>query len=208
MARGTFSASNYFRTGTALITDVPLTMACWFYQTSASNDTLVLHEANTTDIHRIRAGSGSTVTASSFKDGPFVGGTSTTGTFSLNVWNHAAGVFASSSSRTAYLNGTAATTETTNVPVPTLVRAGVGATYAGGSPLSGYLAAVGIWNVALDAAEIAALAKGFSPHLIRRASLVHHMPLIRGSRDLRGNMVEVGTVPVVVHPPIIGAIAV
>jgi hypothetical protein len=44
--------------------------------------------------------------------------------------------------------------------------------------LNGQIAEAAVWNVALSAAEIASLSKGFSPLLIRPASLVAYWPLI------------------------------
>ena len=49
-------------------------------------------------------------------------------------------------------------------------------------------AGAGIWNVALTAAEIASLAKGFSPRLIRPQSLAFYAPLIRETLDIRGGL--------------------
>ena len=50
---------------------------------------------------------------------------------------------------------------------------------------SGDIAEVGIWNVDLSAAEIAALAKGVSPALIRPQNLLPHLELIREVIDVR-----------------------
>lgn len=44
--------------------------------------------------------------------------------------------------------------------------------------MSGDIAEIGIWNVALDAGERGALAKGVSPLLARRAGLFSYIPLI------------------------------
>ena len=44
-------------------------------------------------------------------------------------------------------------------------------------------AMLGYWTAKLGAAEIAALAKGYSPHLIRRASLRHVWPFARSQGD-------------------------
>lgn len=49
----------------------------------------------------------------------------------------------------------------------------------------GDLADISAWNVALTGAEIASLAKGFSPRRIRPQSLVFYAPLLRNLQDLR-----------------------
>jgi hypothetical protein len=44
---------------------------------------------------------------------------------------------------------------------------------------------IGYWNVQLNADEIAALAKGFSPKLIRPSALLAYMPLVRDAHEIR-----------------------
>jgi hypothetical protein len=52
--------------------------------------------------------------------------------------------------------------------------------------LIGLSADVGIWNVALTAAEIASLAKGMACDKVRPQSLVFYAPLARDLIDVRG----------------------
>ena len=47
--------------------------------------------------------------------------------------------------------------------------------------LDGILAEVGVWSVLLTAAEFAALAKGYSPPLIRPSALVEYIPMVRSN---------------------------
>lgn len=69
----------------------------------------------------------------------------------------------------------------------------------------GEIAEIGYWGANLDAAEIAALAKDYSPRLIRPASLLFHAPVVReiGERKvgLAGNPTG-GAVSV--HPRVFG----
>lgn len=68
-------------------------------------------------------------------------------------------------------------------------------------------AEVAHWNTQLDAAEIAALAKGFSPELIRPASLIFHAPIVRETRELRAGLAgNLTGCSVSDHPRTIGAI--
>lgn len=79
----------------------------------------------------------------------------------------------------------------------------------GASFINGRIAEVGVWNVALSAAEVASLSKRYSPRLIRPQSLVSHWPLMGNASpepdawkhkyDLTLN----GTGPKGDHPPII-----
>jgi len=64
----------------------------------------------------------------------------------------------------------------------------IGAVYYSGSPIqvmNGSIAEPAIWNAELTAAEIAALAAGFTPDQIRPQSLQFYAPLVRDLVDLR-----------------------
>jgi len=52
--------------------------------------------------------------------------------------------------------------------------------------MDGAVAQVGFWNAALDASEVAALAKGYTPDQVRPDSLVFYYPLDNpaGSHDI------------------------
>jgi hypothetical protein len=103
-------------------------------------------------------------------------------------------VFASTTSRTSYLNGTASTTNTTsnNPSASTFDVTDIAnnqAASARANYFNGLIAEAGIWSVALTLAEIQSLAKGVSPLMIRPASLIAYWPLIGQTSpeiDLRG----------------------
>jgi hypothetical protein len=118
-----------------------------------------------------------------------------------------AAVFVSAASRTAYFNGVASAENTTSVTPLTFDAAAIGARAIGGSYglyADGKIADAAIWNVALTAAEIASLAKGISPRLIRPQSLVFYAPLIRDLIDVKGGLAltNVNTATVSPHPRI------
>lgn len=143
-----------------------------------------------------------------------------TGTFSDNAWHHLGGVSASNTSRIFYADGVAGTTDTASI-TPSggfRDRVTIGALRSNGSLIStaqGDIAECAIWSVALDAAEIGALAAGFSPLLIRPASLVFYAPLIGAGdpeRDIRGGLSlpygAAGAAPTVVpHPRVFKPVA-
>lgn len=107
------------------------------------------------------------------------------GAYSSTAWNHAAAVFSSNNSNTSYLNGTASTTNSGTANTPSSIVSGVfispnvSSTTLTGSEL-------GVWSVALTAAEVASLNKGFSPRRIRPQSLVFYAPFVRDLIDMRG----------------------
>ena len=49
----------------------------------------------------------------------------------------------------------------------------------------GDIAQTGHWSAQLDAAEIAALVKGFAPPRVHPASLIFHAPIIRETGELK-----------------------
>lgn len=126
---------------------------------------------NTTETILARTGSGTASSASQ-----------TAGALTAGTWAHAGAVFASATSRTAYLNGTAATVETTSRIPAGIDRTEIGVEYhTSGTlaqPWNGQIAEAAVWDVALTDAEMAALAKGVSPLLVRPTSLVYYWPII------------------------------
>lgn len=91
-----------------------------------------------------------------------------------DVWNHAGGVYTSSTNRLAYLNGVAGTVNT-NASAP----AGIDVMSFGGLVRltttafhSGALSTWGIWSVALTASELLLLARGAHPTTIRANALL------------------------------------
>lgn len=128
-------------------------------------------EMNTTETIQARTGSASASSASQ-----------TAGALTAGTWAHAGAVFASTTSRTAYLNGTAATTETTSRAVTGINQVTIGVeSHSSGTlalPWNGEIAEAAVWDVALDAGEMAALAKGVSPLLVRPTSLIYYWPIV------------------------------
>jgi hypothetical protein len=95
---------------------------------------------------------------------------------------HAAATVSSTNSRKAYFNGVAGSDNTTNIDSSdsTFDYISIGTRFASGVaglPHSGWIAWPAVWNVALSADEIAALAAGYSPLLIRPQNLVFFAPL-------------------------------
>lgn len=118
---------------------------------------------------------------------------------------HCLGVFAANASRTGYYNGTAAAANTTSLATSGVNLVVIGAWNNGGAyagQVNANISEAAIWSVALTAAEITSLAKGFSPRRIRPQSLEFYCPLIRNTQDLRKGITftTVGTPTAAVHP--------
>lgn len=131
-------------------------------------------------------------------------------TLTTGVWHHLAGVKngTGAGALLGYLDGVQDVSVTSN---KSIVNASAPLTLGARSNadlfLDGRLAEVGIWDVALTAAEILALAKGVSPSLIRRQSLKGFWPLFGTAypeADLSINLngaTQVGTVGAADHSP-------
>lgn len=119
------------------------------------------------------AGDGSTVRAASYETGTFTAA-ATTIAYSANVWQHACGVWAASNDRRVWLNGGNKGTDNTDVTPADLDRMAIGA-YRDTTPLygmSGRIAYVSVWNIALADAEVLSLGTGVHPFRIRPANIV------------------------------------
>jgi hypothetical protein len=204
----TLSNSQFLRTGSTPVVTEPITMACHFYRkTNNATEVLVAIDNGTNPSTGIRVMSCVSNTNTLFatsNDG--ISGPSsaqTTATYSLNTWNHACSVFASSTSRTIYLNGGNSVTNTGDRNVTNQSNISIGARYIGGSVslfADLLIAEVGIWNAALTAAEIASLAKNITCNKIRPQNLVFYAPLIRNLQDTKG-----GRIITPVNNPIVAA---
>lgn len=180
------ASSQYLERAAAVVSAVPLTISAWFNSNDsaatqgivclgnpASGDAnamvaLYASGGDVGDPVKLLVGTGGTWTA-----------VVTTSGYSVNTWHHACAVCASSTSRSVYIDGGSVGTDTTSKALPPITTTGIGELIDPTREqfFSGNIAEVGIWDVALDAAEIAALGKGFSPVLIRPQSLVAYWPI-------------------------------
>lgn len=173
-----------YYTADSPISAIPATLACWFRSDTSTptNQTLLSIGDPTisTAVHalRIRDPAEQDIIALSW-DGTTQGFSGGGTSWATDTWTHAAGVFASTTSRTAYINGSASTTNTTSVTPASVTKFTLGfqAQLTSNFPLSGVLADVGLWNVALTTSEIASLAAGASPLMIRPSALKAYYPL-------------------------------
>lgn len=173
--------------GTPPVTAPPFTAGLWFKApniTAAHPLFYIGNSVSTSDFFAIAAQgtlAGDPVSIRTHSGGALDQCNTSTG-FSANTWHHACGVWASTTSRFAYLDagGVVETTAPKAPSGPDLM--GIGATLDA-SPNFGeaIIAEVGLWDVALTAADVAMLAKGVSPLLVRPDALVAYWPLLRNS---------------------------
>jgi hypothetical protein len=207
MAYDFVAASNqYLVTSSTPVTITPLTMACWAVKDTGGATRTLLGLGNSTDgsVRFNVASSDAALVVAVATNSAGTGGTSQTGTPATGTSFHAAGVFASSTSRTAYANGVAGTANTNNVTPTGIDRIGIGARVRSSVDLyhDGLIAEVGIWDVALTAAEIASLAAGVTCDKVRPQSLRFYAPLIRDLQDVRDGLTitNTNTATVANHP--------
>lgn len=100
-------------------------------------------------------------------------------------------VFASSTSRTIYVNGAATGTDTTAITADGLDVVGLGirklTTWT--LPWGGLLAEVAVWDVALTSSELSSLSSGAAPFMIRPANLKFYAPLTGRETTSEWNLV-------------------
>jgi len=204
------STNQYLSTASAPASGSPMTIACWFNASVVQSGVLVsVGVSSGAHRNQLQAVNG-TPGVSNYINAVAAGATTTAFSFgatdvNTNTWGHAAGVFASATSRTSYTNGGGAVTNTTDCGTQNAATSiVVGARWSTtlGLYYSGLVADVGVWNVALTADEIASLAKGVACRLVRPQSLVFYAPLIRELVDLRGGLAITNNnaATVAVHP--------
>jgi hypothetical protein len=210
MALSNFSTSNYITIASALVSTAPFTIACWFNSTSATfGQNMIAGNAasalNYFGLSLDGATTGDPVGIYARGSGGTVDIVNTTSGYSINTWQHACGVFESSTSRSVFLNGGSKNSSSASV-IPLLVdKINIGVYRQSGSSgfdsMRGSLAEIGIWSAALTDDEVASLAKGFTPDQIRPQSLVAYLPLVRTNQDIKGNSwTTAGTLTVADHP--------
>lgn len=210
VARDCTGSDDYLSNGAAVATAVPITMACWFNSDSATAAQVLMclgASDNRFTLAAMGSVAGDPVRVTSVTGGTAVTADTTTG-YTAGTWHHGCAVFASTTSRTAYIDG-GSSASNTDLNVPLLVdktHLGVNNLITGDT--DGRIAEAAIWDVALTAAEVATLAKGYSPLFVRPSSLLAYWPLIGNQSpeiDWVGgfDLTITGTVDKAAHPRII-----
>lgn len=191
----------------------PATLACWYYPDTITTGRCPISiglAGGTGNLFSIevQANTGFVIARLIGASGAQNRTVTTTTGVTTNAWSHVGGVFASLTSRTAYINGIGTTATDSGAEPANLNRICIGARFNGSAGLNadGKIAEAAMWNVALTQEEMAALAKGFSPSLIRPDNLVVHVPLVRNITEMRDgySFAANTTITVFEHPRRIG----
>jgi hypothetical protein len=200
------------RADTCGISGYPVTFACWFNPANVTAGHGLINFGNSTDngkyIGLWADGEAAGDPINAVIVNPFALRSGNTSAFSASTWQHAAGVFTSTSLQ-SWLNGTAGTATAHSTEWPSTNRTGVGALERAtpGKFLNGSCAEAAIWNVALTDDEIKALAAGLSPPHVRPGALVAYWPLFARATNeedwVGGNTLTVTGATAADHPRII-----
>lgn len=159
----TAASSQYAQYSGAVVTAVPLTMACWFNVNNVTGDHCLvsLGASGSEDYFGLIANgsiAGDPIRAPVRQGASGAFGETTT-SFSAGVWSHACAVFATNANRTAYLNGGGAGSDTTSLTPASMALTGVGrlSRLTPAFYTDGRITDVRIYNRALSADEVLAL---------------------------------------------------
>ena len=176
------ASSQYLSNANAVVTAVPCSMAAWVYKDDTTNTGAVISIGASATVAHMTLRYNSSEDASAISRSVLAGANAavSSGAGANNVWTHVAAVFASSTSRAAYRDGGNKGTNATDTTPLLLDRTHIGqeALSGGGNFFSGRIAEAAIWNIALSDADVADLAKGYCPLLVRPDGLVAYWPLI------------------------------
>jgi hypothetical protein len=220
MARNFVAASSQFmRAASAPLTAKPVTIAAWFRRTAVTGIQAGVYIGDATG-NTTRLGLGRTSATMRLMDrgatAAVAADHTSNGLPAVGVWYHGAGVYSSATSRTPYFNGAAGTNNTTNAGAQTsFTRVSVGRMDQSSvqDNFDGDIAEVGVWNVALTASEIASLARGVPPTMVRPNALVFYAPLYgndspepdytTGHRNLTNGAAGAAATTSTMHAPVI-----
>ena len=194
----TAASSQYLIGGSAPVTAEPFTMACWYRPTATPGSNVPLAIGGNTLGRCQLVLQATSIQASRISDAnTSATAVSVTAANSAGVWVHTCGTYDTAGNNIiSWRNGVAGTPVTNPGTAMTLGRVTIGArlqSLVPGAYANGDIAEVGIWNVVLTAAEIAALAKGIAPHRIRPQNLVFYPRLIRGLVETRRGLALTNT---------------
>jgi len=166
----------YLKGSTWILNAYPFTVSCWYRAvdtvTSGHCCVCLAGEALNTNTIRMKAGNGlaslqvNTDTVST----PAIG-------VVRGAWCHIAGVGASATSRSAYIQGGNKTTSVVNVTCTSTAVARIGSSGNTNTGAHGFVAEIAVWNTALDDTQIADLARGRNPQMFSLPNLIFYAPL-------------------------------
>lgn len=204
-----FTSPDFLSSVTPPVTTFPCTLAGWFNSTSITQNQALISVGDDDGPSFISLEVSGGIAGDPVRARSGSGTASTTTGYTGSQWYHACGVFASATSRTAYIDGGSSGTNTTSDTPSGISSLQIGRVFfnnTAGQRFAGRIAETAIWNVALNIDEIRSLADGYRPSLIRPQNLVFYAPLIRDLIDVaRGiSLINGDNVPVAEHVRRIG----
>jgi hypothetical protein len=203
------ASSEYLRSSATPVSGVPFTMACWFESGDNTNTRYLMGLGDSSQADEFYV----LVAAGASGGDPIDFFRITTGTsddvntstgYSAGTWHHACGVAAATNDIAVYLDGGGKQAGSTDVSISGWDNVSIG-TSPDSTPslhFDGSIAEAAVWNAALTDAEVASLATGLSPLLVRPGSLAAYWPLVRTLQDVAGGYdVSASGTAVAVHPP-------
>jgi hypothetical protein len=183
MARNFVKASSQkLVQASAVLTAVPLTMACWARPTVAAGTAFgIISIDDNTTANRFMVWVSAAGKPSLVVNATFTLNHATS--YTQNVWGHYCGVFKANTgalARSIFFNGTGKVSNTSSATPGAMTQTVAG--FGGGSSfMDGDIAEYAIWNIALTDAEVAIIGSAttpISPLLMHPESLVFYAPLL------------------------------
>lgn len=192
----------------AVVTAVPLTLACFFKPAAIGSFMRMVEPGEVTGSNAFLLALSATGTVQGFTTASTSNNASTTEVAFLNAWQSAAMVTQAVNSRYAAYNGRlSAINSTTRTPAGINLFS-IGVSSSGVTQFwSGLLAEVAVWQAALTPTELLSFNNGVPATRIRPESLLLYMPLSAsmGTKDLGPQgyvLTNTACVPVADHPSI------
>lgn len=183
MARDFNGSSDFMRVGASPVSGPPISIACWFDPDNISVESCLAginDSASAADYATLEYLASGALRALSVDPGVGSAAAATTANPGSGP-QHALAVFASTTDRRVYLNGTNKGTSTGSVAMSNMNRmfAAVEDNVGGAGQrfwYNGRLSRIVYWSAILNDAEALALAGGINPHRIRPLSIIHNVP--------------------------------
>jgi hypothetical protein len=171
----TSASSQYASSATIPRGSMPMSWSAWVRITgNSARSTIMCASNHTASLNQfameIDSGGTLTIYKQNNPANPSQGG----GDITLNTWQHVGAVFTSATSMTPYRNGVAGTTNTTSSTPSGITRFVIGARMVNSGVdriTDGDIAMAAVWNVALSANHMKALASGAHPLLVRSVGI-------------------------------------
>jgi hypothetical protein len=199
------NSNDYLYSTTRPVTAYPFTISIWFKTPGVTNnqvlgaiDIPIASGYKILGTLEASGGVGSDPLRAYTYNGSSFGIAVTSSGFSANTWTHACGVFTSTTSRDAYIDGGSKGSDTTSIVGDSsdfvLTRRRRNAA-VGDMDSNSFIAEVAVWDVALSEANIASLAGGTAASSVDSGNLIAYWPLTTvttnedqvGSNDLTEN---------------------